>query len=122
MERDSSKPTEGKPLRIETVRGEPYFVAGRTLVPEVRVVSFARARATIGNEQLGGWGGGLLQATPRAIIEQTEDGERRIALTDSTSRSVLAMAAAGAAMVLFFTLVRSAARAVRRGQGCCAPR
>ena len=114
MDQDSTEQSEQKPFQIKTVRGEPYHVAGRTLIPEARLVSFGQARATIGSKQVGGWSGGLVQVTPTAIIEQTADGERRISLADATSRSTLAIMAAGAATVLFFTFVRLLARAARR--------
>ena len=43
-------------LRVQTVRGEPYEVRGRRLVPLARVVSLGRARATVGTHRLEGQG------------------------------------------------------------------
>jgi len=114
MEEGSNGQDTQKPFRIETVRGEPYRVGGRTLVPEARVMSFTRAKATIGSRQVGGWGGAFVQVTPTALIEQTPDGDKRIPLGDSTSQATLAIMAIGAAVVVGLTLVRLLVRMVKR--------
>jgi uncharacterized spore protein YtfJ len=113
VEEGSEQRESRKPFRIETVRGEPYRVGGRTLVPEARVVTFGRARATIGSRQVGGWNGAYVQVTPTAIIEETPDGERRIPMVSATAQATRSLAAIGIAVVLVLTLVQLIARILR---------
>jgi hypothetical protein len=83
-------------FRVKTVRGEPYFAGGRKLVPVVRIVAFGKAKATVGTHRMGGWGSGFVWIKPLAVLEETPEGERRIAVTDGTAtamRSSLGMAA-----------------------------
>lgn len=100
----------GGRFRVETVRGEPYEVGGRRLIPEARLTSFGKARATIGTRQVSGWCGGFAQVTPLAVVEETPDGERRIAIDDRTSRAVRDLFLRAVAVVLFFGLIRWLAR------------
>ena len=72
-----AKPGAGNRLvRVQTVRGEPYEVRGRRLVPLARVVSLGRARGTIGTHRLGGWGWGLSNVKPLAMMVETPGGGR----------------------------------------------
>lgn len=100
-------------FRVETVHGEPYEVGGRRLTPVARIASLGKARVTIGARQAGGWGGGFVQVTPLAFVEETPEGERRIAIVDRTSRAMWSLALEAVAIVLVFGLVRWLAR--RRG-------
>jgi uncharacterized spore protein YtfJ len=109
-EKDS---TNRKPFRIKTVRGEPYTIGERTLIPVARILSYGRARATIGTRRLGGWAGGFIRVTPRAIVEQTPEGERRIAIGDATGALIGRMLAMVVVITLFFSAVRSFARRLR---------
>lgn len=93
-------------FRVQTVRGEPYHVGGRTLTPVVRFVTFGKARATVGAWRIGGWGGGLARLTPVAIVEQTAQGEQRIPITDTTSAAVQGLLTATLAVTLFCTAAR----------------
>ena len=93
-------------LRVQTVRGEPYEVRGRTLVPLARVVSLGRARATIGTHRLEGRGWGLAYVKPLAMMEETPGGERRVAVRDGTARALLAMYLAVVGITLLFAAVR----------------
>lgn len=106
----NERSTTQSPFRIATVQGEPYNIAGRRLIPIVRAVSFGKARATVGRNHVGGWGGGFVQITPVAMIEETVEGRQRISITDATSRALWGMVAAGAAIALLFTAVRWLAR------------
>lgn len=88
----------GKPalFRVKTVQGQPYHVGGRKLVPVVRIVAFGKAKATVGTHQMGGWGSGFVWIKPLTVLEETPEGERRIAITDGTAtamRRTLGMAA-----------------------------
>ena len=59
------------PFRLHVVRGEPYYIDGRTLIPEARFLSFGKARATIRGHSIGGWGMGFVRVSPLAMIEET---------------------------------------------------
>ena len=96
----------GGRFRVETVRGEPYEVDGRRLIPVARLASFGKARATIGTRQVSGWGGGFVQVTPLAVVEETPEGERRIDIADRTSRAVLNLVLGAVAIVLALGLIR----------------
>lgn len=102
------------PLRVETVRGEPYHVGGRVLIPVARFVTYGRASATIGSDRVGGWGGGFVRVVPVAVVEETAEGERSIAVTDATSAALRRLLGAAVAVGLFFTAVRWLARRLRR--------
>ncbi len=95
-----------RPYRVEVVRGEPYQVGGRTLVPETRFVSYGRARATIGSSSIGGWAAGLVLVTPLAMVEQMAEGEQRVAITDATATTMRLLLGAGIAMALVFATLR----------------
>ena len=93
-------------FRVKTVRGEPYSVGGRELVPVVRVVSFGKATGTVGARQVGGRGGGFVWIKPLAVIEVTPTGERRIPIQDGTAAATRGMLAAAVSMTLLFTAIR----------------
>ena len=96
----------GGRFRVETVHGEPYEVGGRRLTPVARITSFGKAKATIGAKQVSGWSGGFVQVTPMAIVEETSEGERRIAIADRTSQAIWNLAVGTAAIVLVLGLIR----------------
>ena len=102
------------PFRVEVVRGEPYQVGDRTLIPEAQISSFGRARGTIGAKSISGWGAGLAQVRPLAIIEQTGEGEQRIAITDRTTTVLRILFATAMAMTLAFATIRYLVRRQRR--------
>ena len=103
-----------RPFRIETVQGEPYYVGGRKLIPVARVISFGKASATIGADRVGGWGVGFTRVTPLAIVEETDEGERRIPLTSTVNIVLPSMFAGAVAITLFFTTIRWLVRRRRR--------
>lgn len=94
------------PLRIETVRGEPYEIDGRTLIPVVRIVAWGKAKATVGTKRVGGWGSGFVSIRPLAMVEERAAGERRIAITDATSEAVGRLLCAALAITLFLGTIR----------------
>ncbi len=102
-------------LRVETVRGEPYEVRGRRLVPLARVVSLGRAWATIGTHRIEGRGWGVAYVKPLAMMEVTPGGEHRVAVRDGTARALLGMYLAAVAAALLFVAVRWLLR--KRGPG-----
>jgi uncharacterized spore protein YtfJ len=104
------------PLRVETVRGEAYEIDGRTLIPIVRIVSWGRARATIGHDRVGGWGTGFVWIRPLAMVETTPQGDRRIPITDTTAAAVRGLLGVALIVALFCTTIRCLTR--RRRAGC----
>lgn len=101
-------------FRVETVRGEPYHVGGRKLIPVARVISFGKASATIGTDRIGGWGVGFARVTPLAIIDETDEGEHRIPLANTTAQALQSMFAGAVAVTLFFTAIRWLVRRRRK--------
>jgi uncharacterized spore protein YtfJ len=97
---------EGLPLQIRTVRGDPYEVDGRRLIPVTRIVSLGKARAMVGSNQVSGWAGGFVRITPVAILEETVAGERRIPITNATATALRGIVGTVMAMTLFLTLLR----------------
>jgi uncharacterized spore protein YtfJ len=93
-------------FRIETVRGQPVHVGERTLIPVARIVSFGRARGTIGADRIGGWGAGFAWVTPVAVVEETPEGERCTPIADETAAALRGLLGAAVAITLFFTAVR----------------
>jgi 3-deoxy-D-arabino-heptulosonate 7-phosphate (DAHP) synthase class II len=112
--RGEGKESGRKTYRVDVVRGEPYHVGDRELIPEARIASYGRARATIGTHRTGGWGVGLVQVKPLAIVERTAEGERRIVISDATARSMRLMLGVAAAMMVIFAGIRWLVRR-RRG-------
>ena len=89
-------------LQVKTMHGEPYSIGGRKLTPVVRVVSFGKARATVGTRRSGGWASGFVWIKPIAILEDTPQGGRRIAITDGTAAAVRGIL--GVAVTITFAL------------------
>lgn len=98
------------PFRMKTAQGEPYHVDGRTLTPVARVVSYGKAKGTIGTNQIGGWGFGFANVIPRAVVEKTDDGERTIAIVDVTAEALRDMFITALAVMAVFTAIRWAVR------------
>jgi hypothetical protein len=103
------------PLRVEIVRGDPYHVAGRTLTPVARVVTFGQARGTVRRDRVEGWGGGLMWVTPRAVVEETPQGERTTAIVDTTGSTLWQMGVMALALTLVLTGLRWIVRRLRAG-------
>ena len=114
-----AKFTGRRPYRIEVVQGEPYHVEDSILIPEARITSYGKGRATIGTRNIGGWGLSLTQIKPLAVIEQTEEGERRIAVVDATTRILWLLLATAVAMAVLFGGVRCLIRLRRRASTEC---
>jgi uncharacterized spore protein YtfJ len=94
------------PLQVKTVHGEPIRVGDRTLIPVVRVVSFGRARATIGKRGYGGWGMGFAWVRPVAMLVDMPHGQERIRIVDGTSVAVRRLVWLAVGITALFTAVR----------------
>jgi uncharacterized spore protein YtfJ len=111
--------TEAIPPRlfhVRTVRGEPYQIGEHTLIPVARIVSWGKAKGRIGNRQFGGWGGGFTRVTPLAVLEQTAEGEQRVALIDGTTLALRKLLVAAVAIMLGFTAIRWAVHKWRQAR------
>ncbi len=102
-------------FRLRTVRGEPYTVGGRVLIPVARIISFGKANATVGTTQVSGGGGGFVWVKPLAVLEVTPAGERRIGLHDSTAAAIRSMLVAAIVVAVFASAIRLLARRKRTG-------
>lgn len=93
-------------LRSRFVQGEPYYLAGHTLTPVARVVSWGKASGTIGADRIVGWGGGLVRVTPLAVVVATGEEEQRIVIRDATGAALKRLYLTAFAVTLFLTTVR----------------
>lgn len=105
---------EARLLRTDLIRGEPYQIGGRTLIPEARIVSLGKARARIGERMHSGWGAAFTQVTPTALIEVSEDRERRIPIEDTTAAGLRGIFIAALTLTLLFTAIRWLARCLKK--------
>ena len=85
----SERAIQGRhPVVSEVVEGEPIQVEGRELVPLVRVTTRVQRRALVGTERVSGGGWGAVRLRPVAVLERTEEGERRIPIRDKTAQAL----------------------------------
>lgn len=101
-------------FRVKKVRGDPFSVGGRELIPVVRVVSFGKGRGTVGNRQISGRGGGFVWIKPLAVIEVTPAGERRIPIQDETAAATRGMLTVAITLTIFLGAIRWLARRKRK--------
>src|SRR5574340_965904 len=87
-------------IQTRTIQGEPIRVGEREITPEAQVTWWIKRSATIGMQGSGGWGGGIVNIRPTALIERGPLYVRRIPIRDETSRLLMGLAA-GAVFVLF---------------------
>ncbi len=104
------------PFRPRLIQGQPFQAGGRTWVPVVRVASFGRAKALIGKDRHGGWGGGFNWITPLALLEKTDEGERRLEIYDATAATLRRLGLTALAITLFFTALRRLLRRRREAR------
>lgn len=99
------------PLMTRIVEGEPIHVAGRELVPLVRVTTYARRRAFVGSDRLAGQGWGFVELHPVAILERSKGRERRFPIRDKTAQTLSGLLLAAFIIPLLLAL---AVRLVRK--------
>jgi uncharacterized spore protein YtfJ len=104
------------PVRVRTVRGDPYSADGRKLIPVVRIASFGRARATVGRHRISGRGGGFVWVRPVAMLEETPEGERPITITDGTASAVRRLLGVALAITLLCAIIRWLAGRLHRSR------
>jgi uncharacterized spore protein YtfJ len=88
------------PVAVETVRGRPVEVYGRTLVPVARVVSTRGRQGTIRQARVEGSGWGTALVRPVEVIEESAEGVRVLPIYDQTRAVLRQMALVGAAIPL----------------------
>jgi hypothetical protein len=100
----------GIPYRLETIRGTPIRVLGRTLVPVARVISVTRHRATIREHAVGGRGSGYVLVQPLHVIDVHGDRDLILPIPDLTARTVACMALTAAVISLVSCILIAANR------------
>jgi hypothetical protein len=103
-----------KPFRIETVRGKPYEVAGRRLVPVARITSLGKGRATIGLDHAQGWAGGYAQILPLVVVDETEQRPQYITITDATQSMLRRILVRAMVVLVLLAALRRLAQKARR--------
>jgi hypothetical protein len=88
------------PYRVETVRGTPIHVSGRTLVPVARVVSATSHHATIRRQTVEARGAGVVRVRPLHLVQVWEGDHGVLPVPDVTARTIAAMLLAGLAIAL----------------------
>lgn len=91
-------------------------VGERELIPVARIVTYGRARGTVGRDRIGGWGWGFARVTPLAVVVKDAEGERRIAFAKTAGGTLRVMLGATLVMALLFTAIRWLIRR-QRGSG-----
>lgn len=102
-------------MQRRTVYGQPMTLGERSLAPVADIVTLGRARGTVGQNSVSGWGWGAAQVMPRAVIVQEAGGEGRVEIVDETARVVRRLAAAALVASVALTLVRWAVGRQRAG-------
>jgi len=85
------------PFQVQTVRGTPIQVYGRTLTPVARVASAIQHRGTIRQGQVEGAGWGVAYVQPLAVVETkdplAQDADvRTVPIPDATAAVLRQMA------------------------------
>ncbi len=91
-------------IQRRTIQGEPMQIGEREFTPEAQVTWLIKRSATIGMNNIGGWGAGLVNINPTALIERGPGYVRRIPIRYETTRLLLGLAA-GAVFVLFLAQI-----------------
>ena len=75
-----------RPVMSEMIAGEPIQVGERRLVPLVQVTTRGQRRALVGADRVTGEGWGFVRLRPVAVLERSEEGERRLPIQDKTAQ------------------------------------
>ncbi len=78
-------------IKIRLVEGTPLSVGKKKLRPVVRVISWNRQGAAVRQKSLDGFGMTAVWLQPVAVIEETDKGQRRIAVRDETIQAMLGL-------------------------------
>jgi hypothetical protein len=101
-------------VRTGAVRGEPYHIDGKTLVPVARVVSYGKAKGFIGSDRVSGKGVGFAVISPLAMEVRTAEGEQRIVIRDTTAAALRGLIVMAVVMTVLFATIRGLGRRRRR--------
>lgn len=110
----NEKQPAARPLRRQTVRGEPRQISGWTLTPVARVTSYTRGRGTLRRHSISGWAAGLVRVTPLGVRAESGKRQEWVTVHDATASALGRMMLAAAAVILFLAAVRWLARWWRR--------
>ena len=87
-------------IQRRTIQGQPILVGEREIIPEAQVTWWMKRSATVGMTSAGGWGAGVVNIKPTALVECGPGYVCRIPIRDETMRLLVGLAA-GAVFVLF---------------------
>ena len=111
---EGQKPSPPTPFLWRTVQGEPCTVAGRTLTPVARVISYGRGRGTLRQDSISGWATGFVRVKPLGMMVEADGQEEWVAVYNSTASALRRMVLAGAAITLLLAVMRRLARRCRQ--------
>jgi hypothetical protein len=103
------------PWLTEIVKGDPIQVAGREIVPLVRVTRRVQRRASLHSDRVGGQGYGLVTMRPIAVLDNGKDGERH-QIRNETARAIGGLVLAALLIPLLTTLLIFVYRSVKDRQ------
>ena len=75
-----------RPVMSETIEGQPIQIGERNLVPLVQVTTRGQRRALVSADRVTGEGWGLVRLRPVAVLERSQEGERRLPIQDRTAQ------------------------------------
>ncbi len=97
------------PITVETIHGESIVIGEKEITPVARVISYIKKEGTIGKGVSGG-GGGFVIIKPRAVLETTARGTRRLPIPDVTMAAMTGILIAGLALTIIFWLMNRSRR------------
>lgn len=103
-------------IRRRIVQGSPIRVQHKEVVPEAEVSWWMHRRATIGLKNTSGFGAGVVQIRPRALVERGPGGGGRIPIHDETARMLVGLAA-GAVLIWFLAEIAIRLATFKGGEG-----
>jgi hypothetical protein len=103
---EGRKQSASGPFRRQIVRGEPLYIAGKTLTPVARLVAFACGRGTLRSRSLSGWATGLVRVAPLGMVAEVDGREEWVAVHDATASALCRLLLIAAAATLFLSVVR----------------
>lgn len=99
-----------RPLRQQVIHGNAQQIAGWTVTPVARLISYARGRGTLRQRAISGWALGHVRIVPLGMLAEADGQEQWVATHDATTEMLGRMALAALATTLFLAAMRRLAR------------
>jgi hypothetical protein len=87
LQTENRRPERG-PLLTEVVEGNPLQIAGREVVPLVRLRGRMRRRASLRGDDVGGQGYGFIDIRPVALVDRRDGDEAYLRIPNGTVRAI----------------------------------